>query len=100
LMEMNIKSDTFLIVKRFLRSLMMRFISENPRSHSEVVVGSMFSVFIRSKDVFRERKFTILSNSDRPNLHDTLLNSSSPLSSSVSILNIFPITYRVKKNVI
>lgn len=53
----------------------MRFISENPRSHSEVVFGSMFSVIIRLEDVFRVRKFNKLSNSDNPNLHDTFLTS-------------------------
>ena len=67
-MEINIKSDTFSIVKRVLRSVMVRFISENPRSHSEVVVGSMFNVFIRSKDAFHVRKFTKLSNSNNKNL--------------------------------
>lgn len=97
LMEINIKSDTFSIVKRVLRSVMVRFISEKPRSHSEVMVGSMFSVFIRSEDALRERKLTKLSNSDKPNLRDTLLTSSSPLLSSVSILNTSSITYRINK---
>lgn len=95
-MEINIKYDTFSIVKRVLRSVMVMFISENPRSHSEVVVRSIFSVFIRSEDAFRERKLTKLSNSDNPNLRDTLLISSSPLLSSVSILNTSSITYRMK----
>jgi hypothetical protein len=96
-MEINIKFDTFSTIKRVLRLVMVRFISESPRSHSEVVVGSMFSVFIRSKDAFCERKFIKLSNSDKPNLRDNLLISSSPLSSSVSILNTSPIIYRMKK---
>jgi len=82
-MEINIKSDTFSIVKRVLRSVMVRFISENSCSHSEVVVGSIFSVFIRLEDAFRKRKFTKLLYLDRPNLRDTLLIYSSPLSSSV-----------------